>query len=165
LRNRSVRQIFSTGRNHLLSQHFFVSCVISIMKLFSKIVSIVLTAHLLVAISGPPLVYHFCGEEMDSVSIGSAKKCDCNHDEGDSADCCEKDCCHNELHVSEFHPDGVLAALTLAPTAFVSILYAVLPPASAFVVSEKHAVCTVAFDTHHPARSSDIPVLFRSLLI
>lgn len=135
------------------------------MKLLSKILSFVLTAHLLIAISGPPLVYHFCGEKMESIAVGKAKQCDCNHDESDPADCCEKDCCHNELHVSEFHPDGVLTTLTLAPTAFVSILYAVLPPASAFAVSEKHAVCTVAFDTHPPARSSDIPVLFRSLLI
>ena len=153
------------GRNHLPTQHFFVSYVVLIMRLFSKILSFVLTAHLLVAISGPPLVYHFCGEKMDSISIGSAKKCDCNHEESDSADCCEKDCCHNELHVSEFNPDGVLTASTAAPTASVSILYAVLPSVSAFAVSEKHAICTVAFDTHPPSRSSDIPVLFRSLLI
>jgi hypothetical protein len=151
---------------YLPSQHFFVYCVLQVMKLFSKIVSIVLTAHLLIAISGPPLVYHFCGEKMDSISIGSAKKCDCNHDESNNAaDCCEKDCCHDEVHVSEFHPDGVLGSLIIAPNALVATLHAILPPTFAITLSEKHTVCIVAFDTHPPARSSDIPVLFRSLLI
>ncbi len=135
------------------------------MKLLSKILSFVLSAHLLIAISGPPLVYHFCGEKMDSISVGKAKQCDCNHDESDSSDCCENDCCHNEVHVSEFHPDGVLGALTLAPNPLVATLHAILPPTLAITLSEKHTVCTVAFDTHPPARSSDIPVLFRSLLI
>jgi hypothetical protein len=140
------------------------------MKFLSKILSFVLTAHLLIAISGPPLVYHFCGEKIDSIAIGTAKKCDCNHDESndtssDAADCCEKDCCHNELHVSEFHPDGVLTAFTAAPNAFVATLHAVLPPVLAHSLSEKHTVCATAFDTHPPARSSDIPVLFCSLLI
>lgn len=135
------------------------------MKFLSKILSFVLTAHLLVATSGPPLVYHFCGENMDSVAVGKAKQCDCNHDESDSADCCEKDCCHNEVHVSEFHPDGVLSTLTLAPNVLVTTLHAVLPSTFASTLSEKHTVCTITFDTHPTARSSDIPVLFRSLLI
>lgn len=140
------------------------------MKLLSKILSFVLTAHLLIAISGPPLVYHFCGEEMESIAIGKAKQCDCNHDESsdktsDAADCCEKDCCHNEVHVNEFHPDGVLTSLIIVPNALFATLHAILPSNLATTLSEKHTVCTVAFDTHPPARSSDIPVLFRSLLI
>ncbi|MCU0426691.1 MAG: hypothetical protein MUF71_13805 [Candidatus Kapabacteria bacterium] len=136
------------------------------MQYFSKILSFVLVAHLLVATSGPPLVYHFCGEKMDSVAIGSAKKCDCNHEENaDAADCCEKDCCHNELHVSEFHPNGLLTVPTIAPESLFAVLNIVLPFSSSSPVSEKHLVCTIAFDTHPPARSSDIPVLFRSLLI
>ena len=136
------------------------------MKFLSKILSLVLTAHLLIAISGPPLVYHFCGEKIESIAIGKAKQCDCNHDESDPADCCEKDCCHNELHVSEFHPDGVLSSFIIAPNVLVATtLHVLLPPVFTGTLSEKHTVCTLAFDTHPPARSSDIPVLFRSLLI
>ncbi len=135
------------------------------MQFLSKILSFVLTAYLLLATSSVPLVYHFCGDEMESVSIGAAKQCDCKHDEHDDSDCCAKDCCHNELHVSDFHPDVLLNTPTVVSNSLVATLHAVLPFSSFVVASEKCMVCALTFDTHPPARSSDIPVLFRSLLI
>lgn len=135
------------------------------MKILSQILATVLVVQLLVATSSIPLVYHFCGDEVESVSVGVAKQCDCQHNDQDEDDSCAKDCCRNELHISEFHPDALLSAPIVPPTSLFAALHIVLPfssPASAY---EKHPVCTIAFDTHPPARSSDIPILFRSLLI
>jgi hypothetical protein len=135
------------------------------MQFLSKISTFVLIAHLLVATSGVPLVYHFCGEKIDSVSIGKAKQCACNHDDAnDENSCCEKDCCHDELAVSKLNLDFLLVSSLIASELLATPLVAMLPFLLATPPqSPIHAITLV--DHSPPHRPSDIPVLFRSLLI
>lgn len=137
------------------------------MQLFSKISTFVLIAHLLVATSGIPVVYHFCGGTLETVSIGTSQQCACNHDETDNEEgnsSCARDCCHDELTVSKlectFLLESSIAQSDLVVTPLVSMRPFLLatPP--------QPPVHTIAHTEHSPPhRSSDIPVLFRSLLI
>lgn len=136
------------------------------MRLLSNILTLVLLAHLLVATSGVPLVYHFCGGEMDSVSLGSAKKCDCQHEETESDDntCCEKDCCHDELTVNKLDLNILLSSTHLTSELLATPLLTTLP----FVLRmpTQEPVHSFGFVEHSPPlRHLDIPILFRSLLI
>lgn len=137
------------------------------MQFLFKISTILLIAHLLVATSGIPVVYHFCGGTLDTVSIGTSQQCACNHDETDNEEgnsSCAKDCCHDELTVSKLECTFLLESSVVQSDLVATLLVAMHP--FLLATPPQQPVHTIAHTEHSPPyRSSDIPVLFRSLLI
>lgn len=138
------------------------------MEFLSKILSFVLIAHLLVATSGPPLIYNFCGETLVSITVGVAEQEDCSIEdvECDKSNCCEQDYCHIEVHISEFHPEYTFGqsqfnSFELSAPLFHSatLVSSVLPR------DNRIPIRVISPVEYFPRRHGDIPILFRSLLI
>lgn len=138
------------------------------MQFLSKILSFVLTAHLLVATSGPPLVYNFCGEMLVSITVGVAQQEDCTTEKAEcnESDCYEQDYCHNEVHISEFHPEYLTEQSQFNSFERISTLLHSATLVS-FVLPRNNSAFVVSISQieSFPRRYSDIPILFRSLLI
>lgn len=125
-------------------------------------------AHLLVATSGPPLVYNFCGEMLVSITVGVAQQEDCAIEKAEcnESDCCEQDYCHNEVHISEFHPEYLTEQSQFNSFELISTLLHSATLVS-FVLPRNNGAFVVSISQIElsPRRYSDIPILFRSLLI
>lgn len=133
-------------------------------------ISLCVALNLLLATSGLPIVWHFCGSEIDSVSFVNvdgktdtkAERCEeCPQKD----DCPEQQptCCHDELHIDKLQTEflqtdkHVLTSLHLVVAAFVCAGHN-LP------ILSQQAPMLAALDKP-PPRTQDIPVLFCSFLI
>jgi hypothetical protein len=137
------------------------------MQFLSNIATFALLTHLLIATSGLPFAYHFCSGELISVSLGEAvPACECHPDEAtdDANSCCDKDCCQYEVTVSKLDFDGVFLFSFLAHIGCGAPVEALT--SFSLISTPKILSSSLALFEHFPPhRSSDIPVLFRSLLI
>jgi hypothetical protein len=139
------------------------------LRIILSTISAILALNLLVATSGLPVVYHFCGDSISSVSLGVSAAtpstdtgCDCPAD--DDTDCA-KDCCRTELHVSELHTDALLPFVEAAPQ-LASASVSVMPFCAVLFAGNHRLSYSLAHDTTSPPfRPFDLPVLYRSLLI
>lgn len=137
------------------------------MKFLQTILSCLTAITLLVSTSGVNVVYHYCSDEFETVSLGTAPTCDCDHDDDSTDDAantpCEKDCCTTTVHTLKTTDSFLLASQK--DIASKATILAVLPvvvfyPQPAYTVQQ-----TSFFLDTSPPHSENIPVRFRALLI
>lgn len=145
------------------------------MRFSTQILSFVLIAHLLVATSGPPLMYTFCGERLVDVSVSLLATNIVEHD-GCSAEqpqcedyqCCSQsqESCHIEIHTTKFHPEY------LAPQSspiFSQYVVSLFQQKIAFFIlfpqTPLQSIPSISPADSPHRQYADLPILFRSLLI
>jgi hypothetical protein len=137
------------------------------MKFLNTILSCLTVIALLVSTSGVNVVYHYCSDELETVSLGTAPACDCEHDDISADDAantpCTKDCCTTTVHTLKTTDSFVLTMQK--DIASKATILAVLPVV-VFYSQPVYAVQQTSFflDTS-PPHSENIPVRFRALLI
>jgi hypothetical protein len=140
------------------------------MKLLRTILSLVSAFHLVIATSGVPLAYMFCGDNFTSWTFAhpanTEQKCEVP-DECESTSCCEDmtdNKCHTELHIVQLSIDAVQAASHQVEN-ISSPLIALVPNLSHSHSSAQIRILHASFLDKPPPHSFDRTIRFRSLLI
>jgi hypothetical protein len=160
-----IREIFSENWQ-LFSNKIVDSC----MKFIRAILPLIAAFHLVIATSGVPLAYMFCGETFCSWSFATTVAAEQQNEKPENCDvasCCADMAeteCHTELHLAQLPLDALQAASYHVPQA--------ISPLIAFVPIEAHTAPIVQTLASHasfldkpPPRSFDRTIRFRSLLI
>ncbi len=137
------------------------------MKFLHTILSCLTAITLLVSTSGVNVVYHYCSDEFETVSLGTALTCDCDHDDDSADDAantpCTKDCCTTTIHTLKTTDSFVLTMqkdITSKATVLTVLPVVVFYSQPTYTVQQ-----TSFFLDSSPPHSENIPVRFHTLLI
>jgi hypothetical protein len=140
------------------------------MKFLRTIVPLIAAFHLVIATSGVPLAYMFCGDTLCSwefaTTIASEQKNEMS-ESCESTSCCEdmtESECHTELHIAQLSLDALQAASHQTPQPTMPLVAIVPVLTNGLNIAQNLAFYAIFLDKP-PPHSFDRSIRYRSLLI